>query len=199
MRKAIVVSWLGFLFTGIIALFWYHEWIYQLPTPVPANYQVVKVNEVLNLPSITDKITDRPVFLHFFNPECPCSRFNIPHFKTLVSTYGSKVDFRVVVMSDKMYSEKQIREKLGVDVAITTDHGMATACGVYSTPQAVIIDAGRRLNYRGNYNKTRYCTHPETEYVRIALDSLLAKKYRPAFDQFALKAYGCQISLCKSN
>jgi hypothetical protein len=77
------------------------------------------------------------------------------------------------------------------------DTSLATKCGVYSTPQAVILDAQGLLYYRGNYNKTRYCTDPNTSYANIALDSLLNDHQYPHFNQFALKAYGCTLPECK--
>src|SRR5262249_46492721 len=42
--------------------------------------------------------------------------------------------------------------------------------GVYSTPQAVLLDAKSHIVFRGNYNVSRYCTDPRTEFVRIALE-----------------------------
>lgn len=197
MKKPILIIWLGVLFTGIIALFWYQEWIYQLPTPVPEGYQFVKINDVVDI-KVLATTSGRPALLHFFNPKCPCSRFNIPHFKSLVRQYGSKVDFIVVVMSEKKYTISEIQNKVGENVQVVMDSTIARVCGVYSTPQAVIVDGKRRLIYRGNYNKSRYCTSTKTEYARMTLDSMLTEKLIPEFDQFALTAYGCQIPLCKS-
>ena len=199
MKKLIIAAWLGILLTGIFTLFWYHEWIYQLPTQVPEGYQFVKANQVVNIPSLSGKILDKPVFLHFFNPSCPCSRFNIPHFRSLVKKYRHTVDFVIVVMSDKDYTEKEIQNRIGEKVEVLFDADIARLCGVYSTPQAVILDAKSRINYRGNYNKSRYCADTKTEYARIALDSLMENQSNPVFDQFALKAYGCQIPLCGTN
>jgi hypothetical protein len=67
--------------------------------------------------------------------------------------------------------------------------------GVYSTPQAVIIDAGQRIFYRGNYNRTRYCTDKKSEYARLALKSLLQNN-DVVFSQYALTPYGCQLPKC---
>ena len=198
MRRTIVFAWLALLLSGVITLFWYYEWMYQLPTAVPEGYQFVRTQEVLDIPAVSDKIADKPVLLHFFNPDCPCSRFNIPHFRSLLKRYKGQVDFIVVMMSDKAYTERDIRNRIGEEITVVMDQNIARFCGVYSTPQAVILDKESRINYRGNYNKNRYCSNTKTEYARIALDSLLTEKARPVFGPMALKAYGCQITVCKS-
>lgn len=199
MKKLITITWLSILFAGIVALFWYNEWVYQLPTPVPENYKPVNAGENITLNNllITDK--DKPVFLHFFNPDCPCSRFNIAQFKSLVKEYQDKVSFAIVVMNNDHYSEKQIQKKFGFELPVSFDTSIATACGVYSTPQAVILNKGHRLYYRGNYNKSRYCTDKKTNYAEIALNALLEQKGLMSFDRYALKAYGCQLPKCTNN
>jgi len=185
-----------FSFIGI--LFWYNEWKYSLPTPVPENYHTVNLKEYID---ITDKInltTNKPVFLHFFNPNCPCSKFNIPHFKSLLSAYADKINFAVVVMAkDKNYTAEEIKEKFGLTVPVLFDTSLAGACGVYSTPQAVLLSANHTLYYRGNYNSSRYCTDKKSNYAQMAIDSILAKKQEPVFNHYALIAYGCSLPNCK--
>src|SRR6185436_5605312 len=139
----------------------------------------------------------KPLFIHFFNPACPCSRFNIPHVKSLVKKYRNQMTFAIVVMSrDKNYTEMDIQDKFDLTVPVLFDSSIAQVCGVYSTPQAVIIDADGKLYYRGNYNKSRYCTDKNSNYAQMAIDSLLHKTHNPVFSQYALKAYGCQLPVC---
>ncbi|HEY4063588.1 MAG TPA: hypothetical protein VGM30_16890 [Puia sp.] len=222
MRKGLVLTWLVFLLAGVALLFWRSEWIYSLPTPVPANYHDVRLGSTIDLPqrallqpeaasgqSQTAALTlslavgapvirSKPLFLHFFNPDCPCSRFNMPHFRSLVQRYGNRVDFAIVLMTDKKFTADQIRErlKLPYPIPVLTDSSVAAACGVYSTPQAVILDTRDRLYYRGNYNRTRYCTDEKSSYARMALDGLLQNNYTQTFPSMALKAYGCQLPTC---
>jgi hypothetical protein len=198
MKKLIAIIWLGVLFTCIAALFWYNEWVYQLPTPVPENYKPVATGQHISLNGLNaDK--DKPVFLHFFNPDCPCSRFNITQFRSLVKEYQDRVSFTVVVMNNDQYTEKQVQEKFGIDLPVSFDTSIATTCGVYSTPQAVILNKNHQLYYRGNYNKSRYCTDKKTNYAEIALNALLEQKGYMSFDRYALKAYGCQLPKCTNN
>ena len=197
MRKLFVISWLLLILSGICSLFWYNEWKYALPTPKPAHLHTVNRGEHVDISGKLKTETGKPIFIHFFNPDCPCSRFNIPHFNSLVKKYGDKFTFAVVVINkEKSYSEEDIREKFNLSVQILSDQSIADSCGVYSTPQAVILDAGSKLYYCGNYNRSRYCTDTKSNYAQMAIDSLLNNNVNPTFNQFALKAYGCQLPYC---
>lgn len=196
MRKLLVFTWLGVLVLTIGALFWYNDIIYQLPTPIPANYKPVAIGTSIPLHSLALNNHSKPTFLHFFNPSCPCSKFNIPHFRALVQQYGTQVNFAVVVINGKGASARQIQQRLGVTVPVTFDTSLATACGVYSTPQVALIDAGGRLYYRGNYNRGRYCADEQTNFAKIAIYGVLQGLTRP-FSPLALRSYGCEVISCK--
>jgi len=197
MRKLFVISWLSLLLAGSCSIFWYYEWKYSLPTPVPQNLHTVNRGDYIDLSSKIDAENGKPLFIHFFNPDCPCSRFNVPHFNALVKKYGDKINFIVVVINKKdSYSEKNIQDKYDLTVPVLSDQAIAESCGVYSTPQAVILDAGHKLYYRGNYNRSRYCTDNKSNFAQMAIDSLLNNNLNPTFNQYALKAYGCQLPYC---
>ncbi len=187
---------MSLIFLGIALLFWRNEWIYTLPTPVPATYQAVSVGTRIDPPGDL-KLGSKPLFLHFFNPDCPCSRFNITYFKTLVKRYGSQVDFAIVVLNNDDYTEKKVQDKYELNIPVFFDSSIAARCGVYSTPQAVILDPAGKLFYRGNYNKSRYCTDTNSNYAQLALEGLLRKRNGLRFDRFALTAYGCRLPNCK--
>ncbi|WP_316822597.1 TlpA family protein disulfide reductase [Pedobacter gandavensis] len=196
MKKALVFFWLIFLFSAIGYLFWYNDIVYQLPTPIPKAYKAIESGKLIVNKALNHKHR-KPVFLHFFNPDCPCSRFNMKHFKSLVKEYGDRVDFRVVVLSPKSFTAESIQDKFGLQIPILFDESLAAACGVYSTPQAVLLDQNQHLYYRGNYNTTRYCTDEKTSFARIALNGLLQKQTGLVFSQAALKSYGCTLPNCK--
>ena len=198
MKKLLAISGLVLIFSFIGTLFWYSEWRFNLPTPVPEKYHAVKSGEHIDISKKFKPEKNEPVFLHFFNPDCPCSKFNIPHFKLLVKEYEDKVNFAVVVMTrDKSYTEESIREKYGLTVPVLFDTSLAALCGVYSTPQAVLLDNDQTLYYRGNYNRSRYCTDKKSNYAQIAIDSLLANRHDIVFNKYALTAYGCSLPTCK--
>lgn len=51
----------------------------------------------------------------------------------------------------------------------------------------------RTLLFRGNYNVSRYCTDPGTEFACIALESVVNHTPLPPATQTALIAYGCEL------
>ncbi|HTF21562.1 MAG TPA: hypothetical protein VK658_25965 [Chryseolinea sp.] len=200
MKQIIAVTWLGLLLVGIAAMFWYNEIIYSLPTPVPVDYVRVNPGDTIRLAKSTSMAPGKPMLLHFFNPGCPCSRFNIPHFKSLVAKYGDDVNFVIIPLTPtgQVYTIAEIQEKFDLNIPVWLDTTLAARCGVYSTPQAVIINSDNTLYYRGNYNRSRYCTDKKSYYAEIALNALLNRTANPVTNPLALEAYGCQIPICKT-
>lgn len=198
MRKVLTICGLVFIFSCIGVLFWYNAWQYNFPTPVPAKYLPVKINEHLDVTGKIKLTKKGPVLLHFFNPDCPCSKFNMPHFKMLADKYAGKISFAVIVVTNNAdYTAEKISEKYNLTIPVLFDTSLATICGVYSTPQAVLIDSDNRLYYRGNYNKSRFCAEEKSNYVQMAIDSLMASHRQPLYNQYALVAYGCSLTTCK--
>ena len=195
-KISIILILLAIIFSGIAALFWNNQFVYSLPTPIPKNYNAVSLGIDIQLPEKLFFKNNKPVFLHFFNPDCPCSRFNISHFKSLVKQYSNETTFAMVVMSNKNYTARQIQNRFELNIPVLFDTSIAALCGVYSTPQAVIIDTSQKLYYRGNYNRSRYCTDKKSNYAQQALDSLLRDNPASVFKGLALKAYGCELPRC---
>ncbi len=193
MKKILVYVWLAILLCGVALILWYNQYVYSLPTPVPAHYHPVKNGAVIRLDEVLNFNNGKPVLLHFFNPDCPCSRFNVQHLKTLIGRYNGTVNFAVVLMTDKYYTPQQVKDRFNLQVPVVVNPALAYACGVYSTPQAAILKADHQLYYRGNYNSSRYCTNPRTEYARLALDGLLQHKPKVFFGAYATTAYGCSL------
>jgi hypothetical protein len=115
----------------------------------------------------------------------------------LIKKYGDQINFKIVVLNkQKDFTIEEIQKKFGADIPVYFDSAMAQKCGVFSTPQAVIIDPSHNLYYRGNYNKTRYCTNADSNYAQMAIDSLLQQTKSPSFNALALRAYGCSLPKC---
>lgn len=178
----------------ISMLFWQQELKYTQPTPVPEDYKGIPVNQVIDQNLLPFEKSAKPKHLHFYNPNCPCSKFNLTHFSSLRRAYGSKIDFYIILASDENYEEVVEKFDHQLPVIIDQDEKIAKACGVYSTPQAVLLDQEGKLYYRGNYNKARYCTSISTSYAQIALDALLAGKPAPVFGLLSTTSYGCELS-----
>jgi hypothetical protein len=54
---------------------------------------------------------------------------------------------------------------------------------------------GQEVYFRGNYNKARFCTQPNSNFVEMAIGSLLADKEVPNFNELATTAYGCSYQV----
>jgi hypothetical protein len=183
------------VFSGIAAIFWYQEIQYLLPTPVPENYRVVLPHQVVRFDSILiPKKNKTPKLLHFFSPDCPCSRFNLKHFLTLNRKYNKAIDFYVVIPNTERVTSAKYMVDGAVPIIIDSDERLAKACGVYSTPQAALIQDNNQLYFRGNYNRSRFCTDKNSNFVQMAIDSLLAGKGPPHFIELATQSYGCSIA-----
>lgn len=193
MGRVVIVSGALLLFAvGIIVIFWKQELKYSLPTPVPDNYRNVAVGESIHLPAYLQK--DQAYFIHFYSADCPCSRFNARHVQSLIRSYHDSVAFIIVVQSAD--DKKKTQELFGSDltVLIDTKEEIAQACGVYATPQAVIIDSNNKLFYRGNYNRSRYCTTRASNFAELSLVALLNDQPPPPFGIQATQSYGCELS-----
>lgn len=171
----------------------------MLPTPVPDNYEIVYVNDKVDIGDSSKEALEKPVFYHFFNTDCPCSKFNLDHFNRLKADYADHFEFYVVVPEGSDLTEA--KEYFRGETRLIEDRNKeyAIKCGVYSTPQAVIIGTDRNLYYRGNYNRARYCIDPLSNYTQMAIDSLVKGVRAPEFGPLATLAYGCGTEEEKEN
>jgi len=192
MRQIVVFVSLSAIACGIGYIFYTQELQYWLPTPVPANYREVPVGQLVEL---SDFSKGRKKFIHFYNPNCPCSKFNFATYKELVKNYSSDFECFAVVQNTLegiSSADLDYLKRLNVTLIADDNKRLATALGVYATPQIVLLDENNAIYYRGNYNQARYCTNAATSFAQIAMDSLLVKSqfYFPAT---AFTAYGCTL------
>jgi hypothetical protein len=176
-------------------IFWEHELKYANPTPIPNNFVDVAIGEEINLENLGIPLK-RSTLLHFFNPDCPCSKFNMKEFGVLAKRYNGNVNFVVIFQSNDDEQINAFRTKYELDVKIIadTDGRISDVCGIYATPQAVLLNDSSRIYFKGNYNKSRFCTHTQTRFVEIALDNLVANKPLPLFVRNELTLpYGCEL------
>ncbi len=197
MKQLFVYIFAVGLFIAIFYTFWRTEWKYLQPTPIPKGYVNTAIGQKIDLSPFTiHPINNRPIFLHFFSIDCPCSKFNIQQFNQLVELHRHQVQFYAVLFAeDTTGLAASFQEKMHHQVPLILQKGtqLAAACGVYSTPQVALLDGNTKLYYRGNYNKSRYCTEKATEFAQIALQDLLAGKPTPQFGELATQAYGCEL------
>lgn len=188
MRLLVVIGFLIAATGAIAAIFWNQELKYQLPTPKPVDYK-----EVLIGTNIDETLLPKAnaYFLHFYNPDCPCSRFNARHLKSLMRSYHDSVSMYIVVAHEQDLA-KASQEFGEQQYVVDRDGKIAAACGVYSTPQAAIVDFNGNLYYRGNYNKSRYCTDRASNFAELSLLALLNRQPPPMFGLLATQSYGCE-------
>lgn len=167
---------------------------YSLPTPIPFNYEEVKIHSKIIPPHPFLAVNNKPLHIHFFNPHCPCSRFNMEHFRDLVKKFSDQVDFVIVLQKENQNSLEKFK-KMNLDLPFVEDKNgsIALSYGVYSTPQAIILDKEGKLFYRGNYNQSRFCALKSSEYARIALESILREEKLKDLPMYAKIAYGCEL------
>lgn len=195
MKYLLVLTGIISLFAAAFFLFWHQDVKYSLPTPVPDDYVPVQPRHKPDLEDLL-KGQDKPVLLHFFNPHCPCSRFNIKHFRSLVRQFDGQMYFYVILQDVDEESAREAFASYDLPVVAYYDSGgkIAARCGVYATPQAVVLDSAGKIFYKGNYNSSRYCTTPATDYARLSIEALFAgDTLAPVFGTAASTAYGCQL------
>lgn len=195
MKQLFIYTTTLLLFCGIFYNFWRTEWKYLTPTPIPKNYQEIQSGTKVSLDTSIFK-PNKPIFLHFFSPDCPCSKYNIEHFQQLVANNKDFVNFYAILFAeDTVGARNYFQEKYQLEIPIIIKNGnlIAQSCGVYSTPQAAIISNNLTLFFRGNYNKSRYCTDKKTNFAEIALSNLLTNNACPDFGESATRAYGCEL------
>jgi hypothetical protein len=199
--RQLTVSFLVLVLLGFAGrTMWEQDWKWGLPTPRPAQFKQPPIGARLALPEVVTTrwaAAGRPLFLHFFNPDCPCSRFNQDHVRDLIRAHRGRVAIIAVIEPEGAQVSPRAVERaerdLGVPVVLDADGSLAKRVGVYSSPQAVIVKPDGALYYRGNYNLARYCTDERTEFARIALEHVLAGA--PTYDApvQARVAYGCPL------
>ncbi|MDH5366730.1 MAG: redoxin domain-containing protein [Cyclobacteriaceae bacterium] len=183
------------VFGLILFIFWKQEYKYTRPTPVPENLNVISKGDSVDLTPFGEIYKDN-VFVHFYNYDCPCSRFNIKEFESLVRKYSKQVQFIAIIQTQDKDVEQinwfKNKYDLGIPTLIDPNGDLANVLGVYSTPQAVLIK-NNRVYYKGNYNKARFCTTRNTRFAELALSALVDGKEPPVLPLIAEIAYGCQL------
>ncbi len=182
---------------GIIAaMFWEQELKFTKPTPRPLGFvATAKEGDVLSPTQFIAVAQGKPTMLHFFNSNCPCSRFNMQEVAYLVETYGSRVNFVAVLQDKDPKAANDFLEKYNLKMSTILDSAgvVSDYYGVYSTPQAVLLDVSEKIYYKGNYNKARFCNSRKTAFANLAINSLLAGQPLPKFVQQASVPYGCTL------
>ncbi|ALP51907.1 hypothetical protein Tel_01455 [Candidatus Tenderia electrophaga] len=122
---------------------------------------------------VEDAPTGRITVVHFWDPDCACSRFSDAHVAELIQAYGSRgVAFIVVPRAVAARDEARRRavELFGAPVTVAAMDDLAMP----SSPAAAVLDAAGRLVYFGPYSNGAVCGAGGDAFVEKALDKALA-------------------------
>ena len=192
LRTALTILSLSVIAGLISYAFYKNEVQYWIPTPIPVDYVEISMGSTVES-QLYEKGEKK--FIHFFNPLCPCSKFNLTTYKQLIKKYGSEFQCYAVVQETTEGVKKadvSYLEELDVTIAADRNQKLAKKLGVYATPQIVLLDEENRLYYRGNYNIARYCTNPNSDYSSIAIKTFLSDLPLD-LPPTAFTAYGCSL------
>lgn len=195
-RIVIFTAVMLIVLTVIGIIFWEQEVKYAMPTPVPSNFVDVQIGDKLDLAPHVNLNSGKKTLLHFFSSKCSCSRFNMKEFERISRKYEEEIDFYVVIQSEDENALRDFQKKYELDLPTILDRNgtISDICGIYATPQAVIIDEKSNLYFKGNYNKARYCTRKETRYVETAISYLLVDEQLPLDVAMGMtQPYGCTL------
>lgn len=196
-RKLILFIIIIPLSVGIMGwVFWNQELQYATPTPVPVNFVDVKTGSKIDIENSIPAITNKPTLLHFFNFDCPCSRFNMKDFESTAHHFKNDVTCIVVIQSDDAHDIERFKKKYGLDVQtiLDADGKISDKCGIYATPQGVLLKEDFTLYFKGNYNTARYCTNKDTKFIEMAITHMLKNEPLPlSLQNILTEPYGCSL------
>jgi len=115
--------------------------------------------------------------IHFWNPDCPCSKFNEVHVNKIISDYRDKNVALTVVVSGKNAEQRKEHSLLAKQVFnlaavkdIRSDWPMEK--GPPSSPAAAIMNKQGKLVYFGPYSLGARCSPDKGGFVEKVLDRL---------------------------
>jgi hypothetical protein len=141
---------------------------------------------------------ERPVatVVHFWDPACPCSRFNEAHVRKIVAEYARRgVQFLVVARAGSGLSEALLAARahrtFGDAVRLVNAPSQAAVGLTPSSPATAILDADGKLAYFGPYSTGAVCTATQGLFAEKVLDQLLQGNHPQLWNTWAS---GCLCS-----
>jgi thiol-disulfide isomerase/thioredoxin len=164
----------------------------------------LKFTDIRSLPRTLDDFgTKKAVVLVFVNTTCPIAQRYLPALNAMEKEYRDKgVQFVAVnaAEEDTVIAMATQAVKFEVEFPFVKDFGgaCAKALGVTRTPEAVVLDAERRIAYRGRIDDQFRLggarTEPTVRELKDALDAVLVGKNVAVPET---EVDGCRISFPK--
>ena len=153
------------------------------------------VSDMSQVPEKIDVGASRATVVIFTSVICPMSLDYSGRIAKLAADYGPR-NVRVLVLnSNRNESSEQVEEyrkvfKLGVPVYRDPNGQVADMFHAFSTPTAVVLDRRGAVRYWGSIDNNRNPARATKQYLRQAIDALLAGK---PIDLPRSRVLGCSI------
>lgn len=169
---ALFVLWVS----GTVYAFWWFQ--YRLLQPFTGKDRQTAV--VFNSDSLRKELAvithslstadAKATVIHYWDPACPCNRFNEAHVKQLMQHYGREGVRFVIVAVSHLKTAKQIF----VDPAVVGFiDGLPERSQPPSSPAVAIMDRRGELAYFGPYSVGAVCSVGKGNFVEKTLDKVL--------------------------
>lgn len=160
MKNVLVITIMMLIFTCIAYVFWKEEFRYLLD--IENSVELYDPENYMLLKDVGINIGEKPVFVHFFDPNCKYSVINIEHISSIFTSYSHDIDLYLVINADALDEGHELIEKHNLPkstkVLMDPDGAISSICGVNSTPRAVIFNTDNSLYFEGNYtNGFTFC------------------------------------------
>ena len=134
--------------------------------------------------------------IHFWDPDCPCSRFNEVHVKKIISSYIAKnVQFTIVVKggtAEARHEHMRLAQQVFQDSAVKEIRSdWPVQNGPPSSPAVAVINRQGQLVYFGPYSLGARCAPDKGKFVETVLDKLDSEKNSASKKQLNTLAVGC--------
>lgn len=179
---SLVLSWGIF----VVVAFWVFTYqnlrLFADERDVLARFPEEVAKTLVNVRPLPSEHTGRLV--HFWNPECRCSRFSQDHEKEIMTIYGEQgIDFVVAVPDQSLVAQAlETFPKASSAVVINQING-------FSSPSALVFDAQDTLVYFGPYSEGAFCASSDNTPAELILNDVVS--HETVTPWLNLSAFGC--------
>ncbi len=141
--------------------------------------------------------TSHATVVVFVSALCPISMDYGERLTKLNADFSSRDVLMMLVNSNQNESDAQVEERrkvarLPMPVYRDPNNGLAEELAAYGTPSAVVLDQRGTIRYSGAIDDARNPTRVTKQYLREAIEAVLAGK---AVAQAQTRTLGCSIKM----
>lgn len=159
-------------------------------------------NQLTDLVNNIDNKSSAVTVVHFWDPDCSCNKFNEPHVKELIETYGQQ-DIRFVIVA--RVTDDALKNQVLAKARATFNYSAVSRVvteqdielkAMPSSPAVAVMNNQQSLVYFGPYSAGAVCNIENGAYVEKTLERLAKGK---AKRQLNVLATGCFCTWHDSN